>query len=102
MAFKHRKFSYYFPSDTPFEEVISITSVDGVDVPVVSVIPSMDVSKDIPSYDDYKLSTLLNSGIPLNPVSPNILNNNDIVVENEFNQVTSKFEQIESSNIKSE
>lgn len=98
MAFKHRKSNYFFPTDTPVEEVVTFSNVDGVDVPVVSVVPSSEVAKNVPSYEDYTLQNLLNSGVPLNPVNSYILGDNDSAVEKEFEKVTAEYESNKTEN----
>lgn len=74
MAFRNHKFSYSCPPPQDvYDEVISTTIVDDVEVPTVVKLPNSDFAKDLPNLSDYKLSDLLQAGVPLNPVNSKVL-----------------------------
>ena len=61
----------YLVGFTP--KLISTTIVDDVEVPSVVSVPNSEFTKDLPNLSDYKLSDLLQAGVPLSPVNPKIL-----------------------------
>lgn len=68
MAFRNHKYSPSVPLPTDVEEkYLSSEIVDGVERFTSSV---RVVSPKLPNFDDYSLSAVLNSGQPLNRVSP--------------------------------
>lgn len=74
MAFRNHKFSYSCPPPQDvYDEVISTTMVDDVEVPSVVSVTNSDFTKDLPNLSDYKLSDLLQAGVPLSPVNPKVL-----------------------------
>lgn len=74
MAFRNHKFSYSCPPPQDvYDEVISTTIVDEVEVPSVVKLPNSEFTKDLPNLSDYKLSDLLQAGVPLNPVNSMVL-----------------------------
>lgn len=74
MAFRNHKFSYSCPPpQAVYDEVISSTMVDDVEVPSVVSVPNSEFTKDLPNLSDYKLSDLLQAGVPLNPVNSKVL-----------------------------
>lgn len=74
MAFRNHKFSYSCPPPQDvYDEVISTTIVDDVEVPSVVSVPNSEFTKDLPNLSDYKLSDLLQAGVPLSPVNPKVL-----------------------------
>lgn len=84
MAFRNRKFSYSCPPPQEvYDEVITTQIVDGVEVPTIVSVPNSEFTKDLPELSDYKLSDLIQAGVPLNPVSPNVLG----TVEDKLNNV---------------
>mgnify|MGYP004527531979 FL=1 len=84
MAFRNHKFSYSCPSPQDvYDEVISTTIVDDVEVPSVVKLPNSEFTKDLPNLSDYKLSDLLQAGVPLNPVNSKVLG----TVEDKLNNV---------------
>lgn len=84
MAFRNHKFSYSCPPPQDvYDEVISTTIVDGVEVPAVVKLPNSDFNKDLPNLSDYKLSDLLQAGVPLNPVNSKVLG----TVEDQLNNI---------------
>lgn len=97
MAFRNHKFSYSCPPPQDvYDEVISTTIVDEIEVPSVVKLPNSEFTKDLPYLSDYKLSDLLQAGVPLNPVDSKVLGtvedklNNivDDVINNSPNPVT--------------
>lgn len=84
MAFRNHKFSYSCPPPQDvYDEVISTTIVDDVEVPSVVKLPNSEFTKDLPNLSDYKLSDLLQAGVPLNPVDPKVLG----TVEDKLNNI---------------
>lgn len=84
MAFRNHKFSYSCPPPQDiFDEVISTTIVDDVEVPSVVKLPNSEFTKDLPNLSDYKLSDLLQAGVPLNPVNSKVLG----TVEDKLNNI---------------
>lgn len=84
MAFRNHKFSYSCPPPQDvYDEVISTTIVDEVEVPSVVKLPNSEFTKDLPNLSDYKLSDLLQAGVPLNPVNPKVLG----TVEDKLNNI---------------
>ena len=74
MAFRNHKFSYSCPPPQDvYDEVISTTIVDDVEVPAVVKLSNSVFNKDLPNLSDYKLSDLLQAGVPLNPVNSKVL-----------------------------
>lgn len=84
MAFRNHKFSYSCPPPQDvYDEVISTTIVDDVEVPSVVKLPNSEYTKDLPNLSDYKLSDLLQAGVPLNPVNSKVLG----TVEDKLNNI---------------
>lgn len=84
MAFRNHKFSYSCPPPQDvYDEVISTTIVDDVEVPSVVKLPNSEFTKDLPNLSDYKLSDLLQAGVPLNPVNSKVLGS----VEDKLNNI---------------
>lgn len=84
MAFRNHKFSYSCPPPQDvYDEVISTTIVDDVEVPAVVKLPNSELTKDLPNLSDYKLSDLLQAGVPLNPVNSKVLGS----VEDKLNNI---------------
>lgn len=74
MAFRNHKFSYSCPPPQDvYDEVITTQIVDGVEVPIVVSVPNSDFTKDLPELSDYKLSDLVQAGVPLSPVNSKVL-----------------------------
>lgn len=68
MAFRNHKYSPSVPLPTDVEEkYLSSEVVDGVERLTSSI---RVVSPKLPNFDDYSLSAVLNSGQPINRVSP--------------------------------
>lgn len=82
--------------------ITSIPSDFNVDVPVIEVdkkgtrlqrvinVPISSIEDKIPSPDEYRLSDLLAAGVPLHPVSSNILDSSPS--ESEVNSFLDKIE----------
>lgn len=84
MAFRNHKFSYSCPPPQEvFDEVITTQIVDGVEVPTVVSVPNSEFTKDLPELSDYKLSDLLQAGVPLSPVNSKVLG----TVEDKLNNI---------------
>lgn len=84
MAFRNHKFLYSCPPPQDvYDEVISTTIVDNVEVPAVVKLPNSELTKDLPNLLDYKLSDLLQAGVPLNPVNSKVLG----TVEDKLNNI---------------
>ena len=75
--FRTRKFNTCPP--TPKEFTIPVLrdyfENDGTKCSHVLDVSSNTVGPDLPNIEDYKLSALLRAGVPLNFVSPNVLDN---------------------------
>lgn len=84
MAFRNHKFSYSCPPPQEvFDEVVTTQIVDGVEVPAVVSVPNSEFTKDLPELSDYKLSDLVQAGVPLSPVNSKVLG----TVEDKLNNV---------------
>ena len=84
MAFRNHKFSYFCPPPQDvYDEVIITQIVDGVEVPTVVSVPNSEFTKDLPELSDYKLSELLQAGVPLSPVNSKVLG----TVEDKLNNI---------------
>lgn len=84
MAFRNRKFSYSCPPPQEvYDEVITTQIVDGVEVPTIVSVPNSEFTKDLPELSDYKLSDLIQAGVPLSPVNSKVL----VTVEDKLNNV---------------
>lgn len=84
MAFRNRKFSYSCPPPQEvYDEVITTQIVDGVEVPTIVSVPNSEFTKDLPELSDYKLSDLIQAGVPLSPVNSKVLG----TVEDKLNNV---------------
>ena len=84
MAFRNCKFSYSCPPPQEvYDECFTTTVVDGVEVPTIVSLPNSEFTKDLPDLSDYKLSGLIQAGVPLSPVSPKVLGS----VEDKLNNV---------------
>ena len=74
MAFRNCKFSYSCsPPQEVYDDCITTTIVDGVEVPNVVSVPNSEFTKDLPDLSDYKLSDLIEAGVPISPVNPKVL-----------------------------
>lgn len=83
MAFRNHKFSYSCPPPQDvYDEVISTTIVDDVEVPSVVSVSNSEFTKDLPNLSDYKLSDLLQAGVPLSPVNPKVLGTSEDKLNN--------------------
>lgn len=83
MSFRNHKFSYSCPPPQDvYDEVISTTIVDDVEVPSVVKLSNSEFTKDLPNLSDYKLSDLLQAGVPLNPVNSKVLGSVEDKVNN--------------------
>lgn len=83
MAFRNHKFTYFCPPPQDvYDEVISTTIVDDVEVPSVVKLPNSEYTKDLPNLSDYKLSDLMQAGVPLNPVNSMVLGSVEDKVNN--------------------
>lgn len=88
MAFRNHKFSPSVPLPSDVEEkYLSSDIVDGVERFTSSV---RVVSPKLPNFDDFSLSAVLNSGQPLNRVSP-------ILFDDQEKHASSLIEKIVSS-----
>ena len=84
MAFRNCKFSYSCPPPQEvFDECFTTTIVDGVEVPTIVSVPNSEFTKDLPDLSDYKLSDLIEAGVPLSPVNSKVLG----TVEDKLNNV---------------
>lgn len=84
MAFRNCKFSYSCPPPQEvFDECFTTTIVDGVEVPTIVSLPNSEFTKDLPDLSEYKLSDLIEAGVPLSPVSSKVLGS----VEDKLNNV---------------
>lgn len=84
MAFRNHKFSYSCPPPQEvYDEVITTQIVDGVEVPTVVSVPNSEFTKDLPELSDYKLSDLVQAGVPLSPVNSKVLG----TVEDKLNDI---------------
>lgn len=84
MAFRNHKFSYSCPPPQDvFDEVLSTTIVDDVELPSFVKLPNSEFNKDLPNLSDYKLSDLLQAGVPLKPVNSKVLGS----VEDKLNNI---------------
>lgn len=71
MAFRNVKFIPSFePSCEVMDEVLVTDIVDGVAISSLKFVKASELAKALPKYEDYKLSALLASGVPLTPVDP--------------------------------
>lgn len=74
MAFRNCKFSYSCPPPQEvYDDCITTTIVDGVEVPNVVSVSNSEFTKDLPNLSDYKLSDLIEAGVPISPVNPKVL-----------------------------
>ena len=84
MAFRNCKFSYSCPPPQEvYDECFTTTVVDGVEVPTIVSLPNSEFTKDLPDLSEYKLSDLIEAGVPLSPVSSKVLGS----VEDKLNNV---------------
>lgn len=87
MAFRNHLFRPSPPvSDVVVETSLKQSCVDGVDV-FTSVDVDARTKPTLPSADDYRLSALLQSGSPLNYVSPTIFENPDMDADHFVNSL---------------
>lgn len=76
MAFRNVKFIPSFePPCEVLDEVLFTDIVDGVAISSLKFVKASELASALPKYEDYKLSALLASGVPLTPVDPVIFNN---------------------------
>nr|DAF07711.1 MAG TPA: hypothetical protein [Microviridae sp.] len=88
MAFRNCKFSYSCPlPQEVYDDCITTTIVDGVEVPNVVSVPNSEFTKDLPNLSDYKLSDLIEAGVPLSPVSSKVLGSVDDKLNNVLDDV---------------
>ena len=88
MAFRNCKFSYSCPlPQEVYDDCITTTIVDGVEVPNVVSVPNSELTKDLPNLSDYKLSDLIEAGVPLSPVSSKVLGSVDDKLNNVLDDV---------------
>lgn len=88
MAFRNCKFSYSCPPPQDvYDEVITTQIVDGVEVPTIVSLPNSEFTKDLPELSDYKLSDLIQAGVPLSPVSSKVLGSVDDKLNNVLDDV---------------
>lgn len=89
MSFRFRKHSARFANPTPINDVVEHhESVNGVDI-VHFVEQSCSVVSDaMPLVEDYKLSSLLAAGVPLNVVPTEILS--DTPTSSQIEQFSNK------------
>ena len=74
MAFRNHKFSYSCPPPQEvFDEVVTTTIVDDVEVPTIVSVSNSEFTKNLPELSDYKLSELIQAGVSLSPVNPKVL-----------------------------
>lgn len=74
MAFRNHKFSPAVTPPTPVvDEVMSTTFVDNVETPVVRIVPNNELSASLPAPSSYRLSDLLEAGVPLTPVNSKVI-----------------------------
>jgi hypothetical protein len=98
MAFRNHKFSYSCPPPQDvYDEVISTTIVDDVEVPSVVKLPNSEFTKDLPNLSDYKLSDLLQAGVPLHPVNSKVLASVDDKLNNIVDDVINNTPTAESA-----
>lgn len=84
MAFRNCKFSYSCPPPQEvFDECFTTTIVDGVEVPTIVSVPNSEFTKDLPDLSEYKLSDLIEAGVPLSPVNSKVLG----TVEDKLNNI---------------
>lgn len=84
MAFRNFRFSYSCPPPQEvFDEFFTTTVVDGVEVPTIVSLPNSEFTKDLPDLSEYKLSDLIEAGVPISPVSSKVLGS----VEDKLNNV---------------
>lgn len=71
MAFRNHRYSPVPPAPAKVvEQVLKHDMVDDVDVVSVVEVDASSTADALPSFDDYKLSALLNTGQPLREVDP--------------------------------
>ena len=88
MAFRNCKFSYSCPPPQEvYDDCITTTIVDGVEVPNVISVSNSEFTKDLPNLSDYKLSDLIEAGVPLSPVSSKVLGSVDDKLNNVLDDV---------------
>lgn len=76
MAFRNCFFNPFFPrSCKVIDDVIKRDIVDGVEVESVVQVDASEIAATFPDVDDYKLSSLMATGQPLNAVDPAIFSN---------------------------
>lgn len=90
--FKARKHSGLISSPRDFNVDIPVIEVDknGTRLQRVVNVPISSIENNVPSPDEYRLSDLLAAGVPLQPVSANILDSSPS--ESEVNSFLDKLE----------
>lgn len=89
MSFRFRKHSARFANPTPVYDVVEHHEVqNGVDVVHYVEQPSSVISDAMPLSEDYKLSSLLAAGVPLNVVPSEILS--DTPTSSQIEQFSNK------------
>ena len=75
MAFRNHKFSpVVSPPVEVYDKVLTSTMVDDVETPVIKSVPNRELSDKLPALSEYRLSDLLQAGVPLSPVSSKVMN----------------------------
>lgn len=83
MAFRNHKFSYFCPPPQEvYDDVVTTTIVDNVEVPTIVSVPNSEFTKDLPELSDYKLSELIQAGVPLSSVNPRVLGTSEDKLNN--------------------
>lgn len=90
--FKARKHTGLTSSPSDFNVDVPVIEVDknGTRLQRVVNVPISSIENNVPSPDEYRLSDLLAAGVPLHPVSANILDNSPS--ESEVNSFLDKLE----------
>lgn len=95
--FKARKHSGLNSSPRDFNVDMPVIEVDknGTRLQRVVNVPISSIENNVPSPDEYRLSDLLAAGVPLHPVSANILDSSPS--ESEVNSFLDKLEKTDES-----
>lgn len=89
MSFRFRKHSCRFANPSPLYDVVEHHEVEnGVEVVHYVEQPTSVISDAMPLSEDYKLSSLLAAGVPLNVVPTEILS--DTPTSSQIEQFTNK------------
>lgn len=88
MAFRNCKFSYSCPPPQEvYDDCIITNIVDGVEVPNVVSVSNSEFTKDLPNLSDYKLSDLIEAGVPISPVNSKVLGTIEDMLDNVVDDV---------------